>query len=245
MATLREILAFCIGLATCGLGFFVAERFYLRARRKRKLIRRDANRIALDGRARISQIDRPFVLVAGDSTVSLLMLAPLSDLQVVNVAFPGFTSGAFADAIEAVMAGKRPLVTALSIGANDALQRDLGGDADRIGFRENLERIGRIVAGSELTLLLSLPRIAPSSQAYAPRRAAMDLFNEEARSFALRRNWIFFDCATALSGATLTPAQDSIDGLHLSPGAASILAATLRQTILDLLEARKSSRAAE
>ncbi len=238
----RDIVVFLAGAAIVALTWLLVEHFILQPRRKRNLIRRDTNRIALAALARVSQIDDPFVLVTGDSTVSQLLLGPVSDLAVIDIAFPGLASGEFADRIGTIMAAPRtvarplvqPLVTVLSIGANDALQRDLTSEADRAGFFETIDRIGGIVAGSQATMILSLPRIDPSS-AYAHRSVAMDRLNEDLRAFALRRNWIFFDCAATLSDAALPADQITSDGLHLSPRAAGILARALRQKLRALV----------
>jgi lysophospholipase L1-like esterase len=237
LASLRDILIFCAGLAVFALAWLLVEQFILQPRRKRNLIRRDANRIALAALARVSQIDDPFVLVTGDSTVSQLLLAPVSNLAVIDIAFPGLASSEFADRIATIMSSKRtvarPLVTVLSIGANDALQRDLTSEEDRAGFQETIEKIGSIIEGSQATVIMSLPRIAPAS-AYSHRSAAMDRLNEDLRSFAAARNWIFFDCAAALNDAAL-PTDQTSDGLHLSPQAAGVLARALRQTIRELV----------
>jgi lysophospholipase L1-like esterase len=240
LASLRDILSFCAGLAAFALAWLLVEQFILQPRRKRNLIRRDANRIALAALARVSQIDDPFVLVTGDSTVSQLLLAPVSNLAVIDIAFPGLASSEFAERIGTIMSAKRavarPLVTVLSIGANDALQRDLTSEADRADLFQTMEKIGSIVEGSQATLMLSLPRIAPSS-AFGHRSAAMNRLNEDLRSFAAARNWIFFDCAAALNDAKL-PKDQTSDGLHLSPQAAGVLARALRQTIRALVEQR-------
>jgi lysophospholipase L1-like esterase len=242
LASLRDILSFCAGLAAFALAWLLVEQFILQPRRKRNLIRRDANRIALAALARVSQIDDPFVLVTGDSTVSQLLLAPVSNLAVIDIAFPGLASSEFAERIGTIMSAKRavarPLVTVLSIGANDALQRDLTSEADRADLFQTMEKIGSIVEGSQATLMLSLPRIAPSS-AFGHRSAAMNRLNEDLRSFAAARNWIFFDCAAALNDAAL-PKDQTSDGLHLSPQAAGVLARALRQTVRALVEKRQA-----
>lgn len=234
----RDIVVFLAGAAIVAVTWLLVEHFILQPRRKRNLIRRDTNRTALAAQARVSQIDDPFVLVTGDSTVSQLLLGPVSDLAVIDIAFPGLASHEFADRIGTIMAAPRavtrPLVTVLSVGANDALQRDLTSEADRAGFLETIERIAGIVAGSQATMILSLPRIDPSS-AYAHRSVTMDRLNEDLRAFALRRNWIFFDCAVALSDATLPADQITSDGLHLSPRAAGTLARALRQKLRALV----------
>jgi lysophospholipase L1-like esterase len=243
LASLRDILSFCAGLAAFALAWLLVEQFILQPRRKRNLIRRDANRIALAALARVSQIDDPFVLVTGDSTVSQLLLAPVSNLAVIDIAFPGLASSEFAERIGTIMSAKRavtrPLVTVLSIGANDALQRDLTSEADRADLFQTMEKIGCIVEGSQATLMLSLPRIAPSSPEYGHRSAAMNRLNEDLRSFAAARNWIFFDCAAALNDAAL-PKDQTSDGLHLSPQAAGVLARALRQTVRALVEKRQA-----
>jgi len=236
LASLRDILFFCAGLALCALAWLLVEQFILQPRRKRNLIRRDTNRIALAAQARVSQIEDPFLLVTGDSLVSQLLLGPVPDLAVIDIAFPGLASGEFAERIGAIMSTPRtvtrPLVTILSIGANDALQRDMAGEAARAAVLETVEKIGGILEGSQATLLLSLPRLAPAS-AYADRSASMDRLNEELRAFAARRNWIFFDCAAALTAVPMD--QMTSDGLHLSPQANGVLARSLRQAVRELI----------
>ena len=234
MLSLRDSLVFCAGLAVLALAWLLVEQFILQPRRKRNLIRRDTNRIALAAGVRVSQIDDPFVLVTGDSLVSQLLLAPVSNLAVIDIAFPGLTSSEFAERIGPIMSAQqrplRPVVTVLSIGANDALQRDMTSDAERAAVIKTIEKIEGIVEGSQATLLLSLPRLA---SAYAHRSASMDRLNEELRAFAARRNWIFFDCAAALAAVPMD--QMTSDGLHLSPQANGVLARALRQTVRTLI----------
>jgi len=234
LLSLRDSLVFCAGLAVLALAWLLVEQFILQPRRKRNLIRRDTNRIALAAGVRVSQIDDPFVLVTGDSLVSQLLLAPVSNLAVIDIAFPGLTSSEFAERIGPIMSAQqrplRPVVTVLSIGANDALQRDMTSDAERAAVIKTIEKIEGIVEGSQATLLLSLPRLA---SAYAHRSASMDRLNEELRAFAARRNWIFFDCAAALAAVPMD--QMTSDGLHLSPQANGVLARALRQTVRTLI----------
>ncbi|MDF2116783.1 SGNH/GDSL hydrolase family protein [Roseiarcaceae bacterium H3SJ34-1] len=230
MASLRDVLVFCTGLAAVALAWLLVEHFILQPRRKRNLIRRDTNRIALAAAVRVSQIDDPFVLVTGDSLVSQLLLAPVSNLAVVDIAFPGLTSSEFADRIGPIMSAKRPVVTVLSIGANDALQRDMTNGTERAGVIETVGKIGGIVEGSQATLLLSLPRLA---SAHAHHSTSMDRLAEELRTFAAARNWIFFDCAAALAAVPMD--QLTSDGLHLSPQANGVLARALRQAVRGLV----------
>jgi len=238
LISLRDSLFFCGGLAVVALAWLLIEQFVLQPRRKRNLIRRDTNRIALAAAVRVSQIDDPFVLVTGDSLVSQLVLAPVSNLAVIDIAFPGLTSSEFAERIGPILSAKRPVVTVLSIGANDALQRDMTNEAERAGVLETVEKIGGTVEGSHATLILSLPRLA---SAYAYRNTSMDRLNEDLRTFAAARNWIFFDCAAAL--AAVPKDQLTSDGLHRTPQADGILTRALRQAIRELV-ANGSSMAA-
>lgn len=218
----------------------------MRPRRKRRLIRRDANRIARGAQVRVEQVDGTFILVTGDSMVSQLLLTPVSNYPVIDAVFPGLESRGFASRIGPILSGRHPLITILSIGTNDALKRECDTEKDRAAFRETLERIGDIVEGSELTIMLSLPRIAGTSAAYAHRRAAMDNLNDVLRTFASERGWTFFDCAVALRDVALpNDARNSSDGLHLSPAAAGALAQILRQSILDRILTRETNLAAE
>jgi lysophospholipase L1-like esterase len=230
LASLRDILFFCAGLAVLALAWLLIEQFILQPRRKRNLIRRDTNRIALAAAVRVSQIDDPFMLVTGDSLVSQMLLAPVSNLAVIDIAFPGLTSGEFADRIGPILSAKRPVVTVLSIGANDALQRDMTSEAERAAVIETVAKIGGIVEGSQATLIMSLPRLA---SAYAHRSTSMDRLNEDLRAFAAARNWIFFDCAAALAAVPMD--QLTSDGLHLSPQADGVLARALRQAVRTLI----------
>jgi len=69
----------------------------------------------------------------------------------------------------------------------------------------------------------------------------MDRLNEDLRTFAAARNWIFFDCAAAL--AAVPKDQLTSDGLHRTPQADGILTRALRQAIRELV-ANGSSMAA-
>jgi hypothetical protein len=236
LLSLHESLHFAAGFALCAAGFLLANYFIFRPRRKRALILRDHDRIAFNARARIDQTTDSFVLVTGDSIATQLVLTPLSNFPVIEIAFPGLESHAFADRIAPIMSGRMPLATVLAIGSNNALRHDLADPAQRQDFLDDLARIANAVEGQATTILLSLPRISSSSVAYGSRQQAMAAFDDVLRSFAAERDWIFFDYPSALTHAAMSPdAQTASDGLHLSTAAARALAPALRKIIAGII----------
>ena len=235
MFTAREIIIFCVGLALA-LAICLMVGWIRSARRKSNLIRRDANRATLNAQARLSQIDGEFVLLAGDSTVAHLVLNPIADLPVIEVALPGLTSDQFHARIASILAGRRPRITVLSIGANDALQNGAG-ETTRGHFRDNLGKIARTVAGTQATFILCLPRIDAASPDYSHRATAMDRLNREVSAFAREQRWIYVDGAQICDAAARDgQPMASLDGLHLTPDASREITQALRQRIASVLD---------
>lgn len=235
MFTTREITIFCIGLLLALLVCLLIG--WIRGtRRTQKLIRRDANRATLNAQARLRQIEGDFALVAGDSTVAHLVLGPIADLPVIEVALLGLTSDEFNVRINRILCGRRPRITILSIGANDALQNGAS-EATRARFKENLFKIADAVEGLEATFVLSLPRIDVASGAdYAHGAAAMDRLNRDVSAFARDRHWIYVDGAEICDAAARQGEPMSLDGLHLTPGASREIAHALRRRIAAVMD---------
>ncbi|MDH7799551.1 lysophospholipase L1-like esterase [Beijerinckia sp. GAS462] len=234
MFTARDIIIFCIGLALA-LSVCLMIGWILGARRQGKLIRRDANRATLNAQARLRQVDGDFVLVAGDSTVAHLVLSPIADLPVIEVALLGLTSGEFHPRITQILSGRRPRITVLSIGANDALQKGAS-EATRTNFKENLRKIANAVEGREATFILSLPRIDTAAPDYAHGAAAMESLNRDANAFARAHRWIYVDGAQICDAADHRGEPMSVDGLHLTPDASREIAQALRRRIAAVMD---------
>lgn len=233
MFTTRDIAIFSIG-SLLALAVCLVIGMVLNARRKRNLIRRDTNRAALNAQAKLNQVEGDFVLVTGDSMIAHLVLSPVADLPVIDAALPGLTSAQFSARIGRILCGRKPRITVLSIGANDALQ-DGASEETRSRFRENLREIAAVVEGTQATFILSLPRIAESSKDYAHHAAAMDRLNREVRAFAHERQWHYVDGAGICDAAARQGEPVSVDGLHLTPDASRDIAQALRQRIVDLM----------
>lgn len=227
------LIAFLAGMGASVLAWLVADRFILRQRRVRSLIRRDSNRAALQAQARLAQMAGKFILVAGDSTLANVVVSPVDDLPVVDVTLPGLTTSAFADRIGAIMNGQRPFITVLSLGANNALQSDLNADA-RHRFRADMKAILASVAGMEMTVIVTPPPLQSGAPEFGERAEAMAEWRGEVEDFARSVKAEIVDCTAALRAAPAASSAQS-DGLHLSPQGAKLLAQAIHGTMVRAL----------
>lgn len=179
--------------------------------------------------------DLPLVVMFGDSIVEQQYFPAIDGINVVNTGISGTKVLDAKPFLENILAASRGPLVAVSMGTNDAFGEKV---APLDVFVAGYEALVRTVLDSGRRLVLvtlpPLEREKPEARLFSG--ASLDAYNGAIRDLAARHKLVVADIHAALTARRASRGESqTLDGVHLDPGAAMVWRDTVYAAIRQAL----------